>query len=51
MPIVDDDVIIEVEFTNGVGTSDPIAFSYLGISGLDTSRSAASAAYCFNLFL
>lgn len=42
MPIVDDDVIIEVEFTNGVGSSDPLSFSYLGITGLDTSRSAAS---------
>jgi len=42
MPIVDDDVIIEVEFTNGVGSSDPLAFSYLGITGLDTNRSAAS---------
>ena len=38
MPIVNDDVIIEVEFTNGVGSSDPLSFSYLGITGLDTNR-------------
>ena len=42
MPIVDDDVIIEVEFTDGVGSSNPLSFSYLGITGLDTNRSAAS---------